>query len=70
MSAEQFKWFQDLASEVSADDFDNVGMPDKMAVWIEMDGKKLKYWVGKLTMFQTQASSATSPVKKTGLLPW
>ena len=70
MSVEEFKWFQDLASKVFADDFDNVGMPDKMAVWIEMDGKRLKYWVGKLTMFQTQASSATSPVKKTGLLPW
>jgi hypothetical protein len=37
--------YQDLLSKIKPGDFDNRGIPDRMAIWIEDNGKMIKKWV-------------------------
>ena len=44
----ELQWYQELFAEVQPDDFDKAGFPDKMDMWIEKDGEKIRYWASVL----------------------
>ena len=54
--------YKEILSKIGPGDFDNEGVPEKMDLWIEMDGVMIEHWVNSKFSATSTSSKDNSNV--------